>query len=243
MPSKTNPGLELEHNTLICHNPDLIAKAGDILLHDDKIDLVVIRGLVAITDLDMLLVGAKEDEGETIPDVAQLYELVPQLRDLDVVVADFWRDHGYSDFSLTEPSMSGTKVSHGGMGPHTDYFFYETELEEISLVGPLSLSVALNAYRGLYQVEKPKVDNRDGEGNFVYELWKAMKYREGPPALRSQEWQYEGDGVLFMNHPRQSFHAVTADSNRNAALYDYTVAHESALNAAQVENPTQERTA
>ncbi len=236
MPHLASPDLELERNTLICHDPQAIAEAGKILLHDDGIDMIVVRGLVAAQDTESLLTVSDDRLGGIVPDVEALYALAPQLKGLDEVVADFWSEQGYADFKLLAPHLSATKVAGGGVGIHTDYMFYEQDLDRISLVGPVSLSIAVTPGRGLYQVQKPQSRVQDNEGNFVYAAWKAAKYRVGPPALRSQEWQYQGDGVLFMNHPRQSYHAVTAAPERRAALYDYNIAHETAFQANSTED-------
>ncbi len=199
---------------IICKGPEGLSDAAEILLHDDTIDILIVKGLTK--NLEFLNMLPQQYDGEPVR--LPLYTEVPSLNELDAVVAKYWDEHGYSDYELTDGSLWPSGISEGGMKAHTDF----TGLNK-DLTGPLSLSLGVTG-SAFYEARKPGKQFKKPDGTWDYDNWKKWKKEPIQLPLRSSVIQEVGDGVFFVNHPQQTAHSISMTQNfRKAALFDYFV--------------------
>lgn len=205
--------IERQGGGLICHDRDALAEVGEILLYDDSIDLVVVEGLVRSRLLIDSLQNIYDENGVT----KKLYEHAAVLTQLDQTVASYWTSQGYKDYVLVTPGLIPGDSTTGSASVHSDF-----GSENIArIVGPLTVSIGTAGWAA-YWAQKPQATFLTNERDFDKRAWKTWKHQPAPTTLRSHVVQQTGDAVLFMNHPRQTYHSVTAgQETRKATTFDY----------------------
>lgn len=207
-------GVRLDTRLIRIEDTQDLPEAATNLLYGDA-DLLIVKS--AVRDSAMFdHMKAMLDK----PIIGALYEHIPALAGLDRVVARYWEQCGYNDYRLVRPNLIPGTIKWGSSETHTDYDTNSVN----NMVGPLSLSIGLDGACD-YAVQKPAESFRDDDGRFAIHAWRAWKGRPSPSTPRTTTVQEKGDMVFFVNHPSQSYHAVTAHSgtNREAALFDYMV--------------------
>lgn len=182
------------------------ASAIERILIDDEVDVVVVRDVVPRAVIATL---ARIDD----PACVSL-----QLPDVKPFIEEWWTEHGYTDYGLTNDPSYLPEIRRGGINPHVDRLFTTRQL-----IGPYTLSLCVSG-SSIFYAEKPVKTARHPNGMYnpkVVSRWTVeTQSRSTDQFPRSAVSQNAGDAVLISNHPRPAWHAVVAEDNRTALLYD-----------------------
>jgi hypothetical protein len=131
----------------------------------------------------------------------------------------WWKTNGYSNFVLLDNGTVAPEVKKGSIKSHID----EPYTDSI-LYGPLTVSLGICGEADFY-AEKPAKSTHKADTTYSKrktDIWARYVDEQKSAGIlpRTCVRQNAGDAVLFMNHPRQTWHGVAAKTGRVALLYD-----------------------
>lgn len=214
----------MSRNILDVSGRSELVGACEQVLTNGRLDLVVVRNCVTVIELDEIHMLPGNDVGSD-----RLRDILPEIEEVDELVADYWRVEGYSDYAI-DPKLrpSYYKSKDDSSIPHMD----ELGLAHGSYGGMaagLSMSVAGGAEGAFatYKAKRPKKSFRAPDGYFD-----RARYERGCRSASTIRMfggakitQKPTDFVVFSQHPYAAMHAVESHHGRWAKMLDY-FAHE-----------------
>lgn len=186
--------------------PEGLAEACHEVLVDPNIDMGICIG--ATSQLGGFRDGRQAGRGRAAANIDLLYDRIPQLHDVDAVVAEWWEHEGFSDYDLV-PKMPSGAMRTGGVFNHCDADD-TPDNPDGSLSTGMTFSLGLGRLaRGRFQAEKPDILTRAPDGTYDRDImWAVFREARARKYLRSSARQDPGDLVFIAEHPVPTMHGV-----------------------------------
>jgi hypothetical protein len=207
----------MANGTRTFNGPEQFYGAAEATLTDPTIHLVVVRNLMSDTALDELPVVGTDEAN------ALMREEIPDLEKVQKLAAEYWDEHGYTDYALTPTFRFNLSRPPGYTSkPHTDNWIGLNR----SMRGALSLSLGKGG-SAEWEARRPKRSLAAEDGTFDVNEWNRWVSKVGrrlfPVHLPATLVQHHSDGVLMPQHPFPAGHRVQAELKRSSRLYDIYV--------------------
>ncbi|MGH7240660.1 MAG: hypothetical protein ACREHG_11490, partial [Candidatus Saccharimonadales bacterium] len=189
---------------------------------NNSASLVIVRNAVDPEFCDQLI-GTGQNSQEAV------YAEIPELEILSKVVNNWWQNHGFSDYQISdrvELSMSSGISPNRNFKPHVDgpVIFGAG----VCYLGGITVSLASGSKDAFanYSVSKPRNPCQPTwSRHFDEAKYKTMRGRAGLAGrfvpFQATARQNPGDAVIFTQLPWPSRHKVESFNGRRARLLDF----------------------
>jgi|SRR3989344_1691246 len=193
--------MRLSNHVAEFEGPGQLAEAGQTLLANPDLDMVVVRGLSLGFQP---ILSSRNTDPKRWDQCDKAYEILPELTELDAAVQEWWDQKEIGSSIALRPKVAAS--------PNMLNTAFHTDSE---ISGPLTISLRTDGscYDRRFYAKRPNECILDGDKlNFTKSRALERKakslnrsiFKLGASSVR----QARGDGIMFTNSPYPTIHAV-----------------------------------